>query len=136
MQGCLTRSTTYSAYCNASQSSSFLFAAHHPAAAAAFCVCSGIALKTMASTANSQSVQAQDMGTGIWTFWTNTGTSVGDTKVTTVDVTKSLGATVTLAECLKRCASDSQCAGVNYAGESRLYRVLFKHSLNFMSQCG
>jgi hypothetical protein len=72
----------------------------------------------MTSTANSQSVQAQDMGTGVWSFWTNTGTATANTQVTTVDITASL-ASKKLSECLKRCASDSQCAGVSYAGACR-----------------
>jgi hypothetical protein len=65
---------------------------------------------------NSQSVvKAQGMGTGLWTFWTKTGT---DEPVAKVDITASLSA-AKLSECLKRCASDSLCAGINYAGEAR-----------------
>jgi hypothetical protein len=68
----------------------------------------------MTSTANSQSVEAQDMGTGIWTFWVKTAAPA--LAVTTVDITDSLPASKKISECLKRYASDSQCAGVNYAG--------------------
>jgi hypothetical protein len=70
----------------------------------------------MTSTSISQSaVRAQDMGTGLWTHWIKTGT---DEPVAKVDIIAPLSA-ATLSECLKRCASDSQCAGVNYAGEAR-----------------
>jgi hypothetical protein len=68
----------------------------------------------MTSTADSQSVEAQDMGTGIWTFWAQSAAPAP--AVTTVDITDSLPASKKISECLKRCASDSQCAGVNYAG--------------------
>lgn len=72
----------------------------------------------MTSTANSQSVQAQDMGTGIWTFYAKTDApEPALTASGAVDITTSIpSGSLKLSECLKRCASDSQCAGANYAG--------------------